>query len=156
MTRAHGLKWSCAHFRRRDSSLDKVFNYSSLFEQALSRIKSIRAPRADRLEVKDLQWDIVQKQALFNFGGEDFEKSVTVYNGANSISISCLHFMIGQLFKEYNCSVEPVTVDSSKDERVLGRVRFAYKDNLSNTLLLFKDIEDSSWWKKKDGEPDAV
>ena len=67
--------------------MDKVFNYSGLFEQALSRIKSIRAPRADRLEVKDLQWDIVQEQALFNFGDEDFEKSVTVYNEANNISV---------------------------------------------------------------------
>ena len=136
--------------------MDKVFNYSGLFEQALSRIKSIRAPRADRLEVKDLQWDIVQEQALFNFGGEDFEKSVTVYNGANNISVSCLYFMIEQLFKEYNCSAESVTVDSSKDERVLGRVRFAFKDSFTNTLLLFKDIESSSCWKKKDGEPDAV
>lgn len=120
--------------------MDKVFNYSGLFEQALSRIKSIRAPRADRLEVKDLQWDIVQEQALFNFGGEDFEKSITVYNEANTISVSCLYFMIVQLFKEYNCSAESVTVDSSKGERVLGRVRFAFKDSFTNTLLLFKDI----------------
>lgn len=136
--------------------MEKKFNYSSLFEQALSRIKSLRAPRADRLEVKDLQWDIVQEQALFNFGGEDFEKSVTVYKGANSISVSCLHFIIGQLFKMYDYSTEDVAIDPSGNERVFGRVRFAFKDNRSKTLLLFKDIEDSSLWKKKDGEPDAI
>lgn len=136
--------------------MEKKFNYSSLLEQALSRIKSLRAPRADRLEVKDLQWDIVQEQALFNFGGEDFEKSVTVYKGANSISVSCLHFIIGQLFKMYDYSTEDVAIDPSGNERVFGRVRFAFKDNRSKTLLLFKDIEDSSLWKKKDGEPDAI
>ena len=136
--------------------MEKKFNYSSLFEQALSKIKSLRAPRADRLEVKDLQWDIVQEQALFNFGGEDFEKSVTVYKGANSISVSCLHFIISQLFKLYDQPAEDIIVDSSKNEKVLGRVRFAFKDNRSKTLLLFKDIEDSSLWKKKDGEPDAI
>ena len=136
--------------------MEKKFNYSSLFEQALSRIKSLRAPRADRLEVKDLQWDIVQEQALFNFGGEDFEKSVTVYKGANSISVSCLHFIIGQLFKMYDYSTEDVAIDPSGNERVFGRVRFAIKDNRSKTLLLFKDIEDSSLWKKMDGEPDAI
>lgn len=136
--------------------MEKKFNYSSLFEQALSRIKSLRAPRADRLEVKDLQWDIVQEQALFNFGGEDFEKSVTVYKGANSISVSCLHFIIGQLFKMYDYSTEDVAIDPSGNERVFGRVRFAFKDNRSKTLLLFKDIEDSSLWKKMDGEPDAI
>lgn len=136
--------------------MDKKFNYSSLFEQALSRIKSLRAPRADRLEVKDLQWDIVQEQALFNFGGEDFEKSVTVYKEANNISVSYLHFIIDQLFKMYGHSTEDVAIDSSKNEKVLGRVRFAFKDNHSRTLLLFKDIEDSSLWKKKNGEPDAI
>ena len=136
--------------------MEKKFNYSSLFEQALNRIKSLRAPRADRLEVKDLQWNIVQEQALFNFGGEDFEKSVTVYKGANDISVSCLHFIISQLLKMYEYSTEDISIDFSKNEKVLGKVRFAFKDNRSRTLILFKDIEDSSLWKKKDGEPDAI
>lgn len=34
--------------------MEKKINYSGLFEQALDRIKSIRAPRANRLEEKDL------------------------------------------------------------------------------------------------------
>ena len=136
--------------------MEKMFNYSDLFAQALNRIKSLRAPRANRLEVKDLQWNIVQKQALFNFGGEDFEKSVKVYKGANDISVSCLHFIIEQLFKIYDYSTENVDIDYSKDERVFSRIRFAFKDDSSSTLLLFKEIEESSLWKKKDREPQAI
>lgn len=131
-------------------------NYSSFFNQSLNTIKSLRAPRADRLEAKDLQWNIVQDQALFDFGGEDFDKSVTVYKGANNISVSCLHLIIDQLFKMYEYSTEDVYIDPTKDEKVLGRVRFAYKDNRSKSLLLFKDIEESSLWKIKDGEPAAI
>ena len=134
----------------------QAFNYTSLFDQALRCIKSIRAPRAERLENKDLQWDVVLEQALFNFGGEDFEKSVNVYKGANDISVSCLNFIIGQLFNMYSCSVEQITIDSSKDERAFGRVRFAFKDKKNSTLLLFKDIEDNSLWKIKDREPQPI
>lgn len=59
--------------------MGNLVNYSEVFNQALRRIKSIRAPHADRIEERDLKWDIVKKQALFRFGGEDFEKSVVVY-----------------------------------------------------------------------------
>ena len=115
--------------------MDKRFNYGGLFSQAISRIKMVRAPRAERPETKDLQWDTVREQALFDFGGEDFEKSVNVYTAAKNISISCLHFMIEQLFKEYKYPVEPVSVDTSIDEKVLGKVKFAFKDSQSDTLL---------------------
>ena len=156
MTWAQDLKGSCALFKRKERLMEKNLNYEELFEQALNRIKSIRTPRADRLEAKDLQWDVVKEQALFNFGGEDFEKSVMVYKGANDISVSCLYFIICQLFRLYNCSVESVAIDPIKDEKGLERIKFAFIDSRSSTLLLFKSIEDSSFWKKKDAEPETI
>ena len=74
--------------------MGRQVNYSELFYKALCHIKSIRAPHADRIEDRDLKWDIVKEQALFSFGGEDFEKSVIVYRSAKSISISSADFKL--------------------------------------------------------------
>ena len=136
--------------------MEEKLDYSCLFERALTQIKSVRAPRAHKLEPKDLQWDIVQEQVLFNFGGEDYERSVDVYNKANDISVSCLYYIIKQLLIMYNCSMENVPIDSSNDEDIFKRVVFAFKDTCSGTLLLFKYIEESSFWKMKEGEPDVI
>ena len=132
-------------------------NYAGLFGQALSRIKSVRAPHAERPENKDLQWDIVRKQILFDFGGEDYEKSATVYNAAKEISIGCLHFMITQLINKYKVSLETVSRSAYEDKKVFdGKIHFALLDSSSNSLLLFLEVGESSSWKLKNREPDSV
>lgn len=136
--------------------MEKIFDYKNLFDQALNKIKNIRAPRVNRLENKDLQWDTVQEQALFHFGGEDFEKSVAVYKGANEISVSCLEFIIKKLFEKYEYTVKAVNIDKSLNKKLLDRIRFALKDMNSETLLLFKDIEESGIWKTKGKEPKEI
>ena len=158
--------------------MEKSFNYTGLFNQALNKIKATRAPHADRLEDKDLHWDVVQEQALFNFSGEDFDKSALVYKIAKSTSIGVMQFIIEQLLTAYDYNIERVSIftirpsvseckkfiqDNRSDddiqkqiEKCFARVKFAIKDCDSKTLLLFKEIEDSSIWKLKNREPAPI
>lgn len=134
--------------------MGRQVNYSELFYKALCHIKSIRAPHADRIEDRDLKWDIVKEQALFSFGGEDFEKSVFVYRSAKSISISCLKYIIQLLFKKYGYNIESVEIKTP--ENGLDRIRFIFKECKSKSLLVFKEIEESNFWKVKNKEPDEI
>ena len=54
--------------------MEKRFDYESIWEQALQRIKSVRDPHPERPESKDLGWNVVREQALFNYGGVEFDR----------------------------------------------------------------------------------
>lgn len=158
--------------------MEKTFNYSGLFDQALSKIKAIRAPHADRLEEKNLHWDIVKEQVLFDFGDEDFKKSVRVFDGAKEISISCFQFIVEQLLIRYGFDTDTIPVESlrpslaeckmfspkeakegeikDKIENAFTGIKFAIKDCKDNKLLLFKEVEESNLWKIKDQEPEPI
>ena len=62
--------------------MDAEFNYKSLFDQAVQRIRGIRDPHSTRPETIDLKWDEVRKQVLFDFGGTEFEKYSSVLDAA--------------------------------------------------------------------------
>lgn len=130
------------------------FNYDSLFDQALQCIKSIRNPHSQHPEEVDLNWNIVSQQLIFNFGGKDFRKFRDVTDASRKISFSCLNAIIMSLFKHYQRQAEAVSVKLKKDSR--SEVIFAIKDVQSKTLLIFKEIEDGSFWKLKDSEPEDV
>ena len=90
--------------------MDRFFNYNAVFNQALNRIKAVRAPHSDMIEKRDLHWDEVKNNTLFDFGGEDFEKSIRVYSEAKRISISCCQFIIENLFSLYGYNTEAIPV----------------------------------------------
>ena len=134
--------------------MEKQFNYTILFNQALSRIKAIRAPRSEKREIKDLEWDKVRKQILFDFDKSDIEKAANVYKGAKNISISCLEYIVKQLLKQYEYPIQPVEIESP--EGLASKTVFALKDCSKQTLLLFKEAEDCSFWKIRDKEPENI
>lgn len=74
--------------------MEKKFNYSGLFEQALCEIKNIRDPHSTRPETADLRWRDVASQVVFDFVETDLRKYHNVSVAANNISVSCLCFMI--------------------------------------------------------------
>lgn len=131
------------------------FNYAYMFEQALSRIKSVRDPHATRPENYDLKWDVVRKNALFNFFSIDFEKYSNVANSAHEISISCLNFIITKLMETYKFNYESVNFSSS-DDNMLKTVRMMIADKNNGVLLFFKEIEECCFWKNPDSEPEVV
>lgn len=98
-----------------------------------------------RPEVSDLKWYIVRQHILFDFGGKDFEKYTKNINITTQISISCLYKIIIRLFKHYNYPFEQISIKIKK-ERV-SKIHFAIKDIKSKVLLLFKEIEECSYWK---------
>ena len=54
--------------------MEKEFNYSILFKQAIQRIKCIRNPHAANPEFSDMKWDDVRNELLFDFGGNEHMK----------------------------------------------------------------------------------
>lgn len=133
--------------------MGKMFNYSSLFEQALSRIKSIRDPHATRPETSDLRWKDVASQATFDFVDVDLRKYYNISEAANNISTSCLCFMITQLLKEYDYSIHEIAI---KDAEGLAKAHLYIFDEKKDTILLFKDLEECALWNSNDKEPQEI
>ena len=133
--------------------MEKKFNYSNLFEQALCRIKSVRDPHATRPETADLRWKDVASQVVFDFVESDLRKYYNVSQAANNISISCLCFMITQLLKEYDYPIQEVSV---KETEGLAKAHLYILDKQKNVLLLFKDLEECPLWKSNEREPQEV
>ena len=131
----------------------KNFDYSGLFEQALSRIKRIRDPHTTRPETADLRWNDVARQVTFDFVGSDLRKYFNVSKSANGISISYLCFMIVQLLREYDYSVQEIKV---KDAEGLAKAHLYIVDKKENELLLFKELEECALYKAKEKEPKEV
>lgn len=134
--------------------MEKKFNYSDLFEQALGRIKSIRDPHATRPETVDLRWKDVAGQVIFNFVESDLSKYHNISQAANTISISCLCFIITQLLNEYGYKIQELCVKEEKGK--LAKAHLYIVDKQKNELLLFKDLEEGPLWKIKGKEPQEV
>jgi hypothetical protein len=122
-------------FWKEEQFREKKFNYFGLFEQALCGIKYIRDPHSTRPETADLR------------------KYHNVSVAANNISVLCLCFMITQLLKEYEYSIQEVAV---KNADGLAKAHLYIHDKKNNTLLLFKDIEECPLWKSNEKEPQEV
>lgn len=130
----------------------ELFNYDSLFNQALEKVKHLRSPHM-KIEEHDLQWDIVEQQKLFDFLGYDIEGYLDYVKQSKRISIGCLYKVIVSLFKKYDYDIEPIIL---KDINEQPNMRFAFKDIRNNTLLFFKEIEESNFWKISGRESDEI
>ncbi len=130
------------------------FNYKHLFDQAVQRIRGVRDPHSTRPETIDLKWDEVRRQVLFDFGGTEYEKYSNVHDAAQKISISILSFIIQKLSEHYGRSLRPISVHF--DGEKLSDPVFTFVDDKEHTVLFFKNIEECSFWKLKDSEPQTV
>ena len=90
---------------------------------------------------------------IFDFVGSDLRKYHTVSQSANTISVSCLCFMIVQLMKEYNYPIKEISV---KDAEGLAKANLYIVDKKTDTLLLFKELEECAMWKSNESEPKGV
>lgn len=128
-------------------------DYHSLFEQALQVVRGIRDPHATRPDNADLGWDIVEKHELFNFYEKECLKYQKCANEAKRISQLCVEKIIFNLLKEYGYSYKVV-----KFEKVglLSTALFVLKEEKTNCLLVFKELEECSFWKDIENEPSEV
>ncbi len=134
--------------------MSENFNYKVFFDEALQRIKCIRDPHAARPEKADMKWNVVERQKLFNFGGERFRNYSYVINATKMISVSCLNAIIVHLSKHFRSSFEEVNANPLTEEQ--SEVYFTIKDAKTNTLLFFKELEECSRWQIKGSEPKGV
>ena len=103
--------------------MNQHFNYSYMFSQALNKIKAVRAPHSDMIEKRDLHWDDVKRETLFDFGNDDFENSIRVYSEAKKISTSCFQFIVEYLLKDYGYSFETIPLNSLRPSVSLSKTQ---------------------------------
>ena len=131
----------------------RSINYNQIFEQAFQEIRMIRDPHASSPEYSDLKWNDIQKEVLFDFGGKEFTKYSLCMEAARKISLLYLKAIIQNMLKINGYPNDEIDVPK---ERLLNTTQFAIKEDKTRTLLLFKDIEESAYWKIKDCEPQEV
>lgn len=127
------------------------FDYQRFFDQALSIIKSVRDPRATAPDTVDLKWNEVQQEIIFDFGGSALKKYTMVADAANKISTDCFHSIVIHRMLESGYEVVEV-----KPQNSIPGVQFMLLDKKAETLLLFKNVEESPFWKNPDLEPDNI
>lgn len=125
-------------------------DYDLYFGRALQQIKSIRAPHSNMQEKIDLGWDKVCSNEIFSFGGVGFRKIQSVIDSSRKISIMCSKAIIEGLAHEKNINLEEIKIENV-DERS-SEIYFAYIVKNSSSLVIFKDIEQSNFWKNKEPE----
>ncbi len=128
------------------------FCYSNYWNRAFSIIASARKPRAIQQDKNDLEWYKVENQRLFDFCQKDFAYSSSLIGFARKTSIDCLKNIIIDLHEHYHkkCKI----IDTS--ELSFGsKIYFAIKE-IDGCLVIFKDIEESSIWKRKEAEPPVI
>ena len=136
--------------------MEKQFNYKSLFDQALVKIKSVRDPRATRADLSDLRWHEVEQEIMFDFEEITLKKYGNVADAANKITISCLHFMISNLMLHYGYQVSEIKVQKETQDGLLKSLLFMLVNKNAKELLIFKSIEDCPFWKHPNKEPEEI
>ena len=130
-----------------------MVKYREIFTKYLQRVKSIRNPKAERPEITDLGWNRVLQNIVFDFGGFEFTRYSDIIYAAKNISIQCLNEVIYHLQSKkriFNC------IDCSSIKDSLANVCFVLQHLETNELLIFKEIEECSFWKIKGKEPEAI
>ena len=130
--------------------MEKQFDYDFMFNQALQRIRAIRNPKASNPYALDHS---VIKQQLFDYDGEKIKEYSEVIDAAKNVSQSILIEIILCLFECYNLNIQQLEYEK-KD--YLSNCLLCILDKDTNTILIFKDIEQSSVFKLKHKEPEEV
>lgn len=121
-----------------------------MFSQALQRIRAIRNPNASNPYAID---NGVKIQQLFDYGSEKIKEYSEMINVAKEVSQSILITIILLLFERYNANIKKVDYEK-KD--FLANCLLCIHDKENNTILLFKDVEESNLFKLKNKEPKEV
>lgn len=131
--------------------MEAVFDYNVVLNQAVQKIRDIRAPRSISLFHRDARMQIMEEETIFDFGGHDYDTYVNAVSAAEEISISGLHFIICTLLDRYGRKYEEISLDGFSC--ATSKIHFAIKDLSNGEVLFFKDPEESPFWKARGKEP---
>lgn len=126
------------------------FDYDSLFDYCFLQIKYICDPRAEIPQKHAMKWDLLEKQRIFDFDDDDFQKYSNLVYQSKEISIGLICQMILHLASLYDCSFE--LLDKCPQDIGLAHNFFAIKDNKNKTILFFKEIERSPFWRNHESD----
>lgn len=119
--------------------MQKVFDYSQHFDDALRKIKSIRDPHAKLIERSDLGWDKVQQQRITNIAGNDFDRYFHVVTFARKYTVETVCGIIIQFLCERATHCERVRILGNEDNG-RSRIYLAFKDTRDDCLIIIKEI----------------
>ena len=125
--------------------MGKTFDYNFPLNQAVQKIKSIREPHSVSSAQKDSRAEIIRKETAIIFCDQDYDSYINIISGAKITSISCLQYIICALAELYGHQFKSISVDGLSHDT--SRIHFAFKDISSNTVLFFKEPENSRFWK---------
>lgn len=131
--------------------MEAVFDYNVVLNQAVQKIRDIRAPRSISAFHRDARMQIMEEETIFDFGGHDYDTYVNAVSAAEEISISGLHFIICTLLDRYGRKYEEISLDGFSC--ATSKIHFAIKDLSNGEVLFFKDPEESPFWKARGKEP---
>ena len=131
--------------------MEAVFDYNVILNQAVQKIRDIREPRSISSFHRDARMQIMEEEARFDFGGHDYDTYVNAVSVAEEISISGLRFIICTLLDRYGRKYEEISLDGFSC--ATSKIHFAIKDLSNGEVLLFKDPEESPFWKARGKEP---
>ena len=131
--------------------MEAVFDYNVVLNQAVQKIRDIRAPRSISAFHRDPRMQIMEEETIFDFGGHDYDAYVNAVSAAEEISISGLHFIICTLLDRYGRKYEEISLDGFSC--ATSKIHFAIKDLSNGEVLFFKDPEESPFWKARGKEP---
>ena len=129
-----------------------LFDYNFWLDQAFKRIRTIRDPHSGDPVTVDFEWNSLDEQMLFNYGGRDFRQMCSIIENATDISVSILSEIVYQLSNFYKRNFR--RIDDRPEIEGMSDILFTFFDPSENTILFFKNKEKSLMWKER--EPDEI
>lgn len=128
-------------------------DYPKVFSKYLQILRNARNPKSKKPEFYDLGWNIVREQELFNFGGKQFEEARDMVDYAKKISILCIHELLSRLQTKKRLFNNLECIELKKE---IPNICFVLQNIQTNELVIFKEIEESSFWQEKGVEPPLI
>ncbi len=131
--------------------MEAVFDYNVILNQAVQKIRDIRAPRSVSALYRGARMQLIEEETIFDFGCHEYDTYTNTVSAAEEVSISALHFIVCTLLNRYGREYEEIPLGDFSC--ATSKIRFAIKDLSNGELLFFKDPEDSPFWKVRGKEP---
>lgn len=128
-------------------------DYPKVFSKYLQILRNARNPKSENPEFYYLGWNTVREQEMFNFGGKQFEEARDMVDYAKKISILCIHELLSRLQTKKRLFHNLECLELKKE---FPNICFVLQNIQTNEIIIFKEIEESNFWKEKSVEPPSI
>ena len=132
-------------------AMSEMFNYNSLLNQALIRIRDKRDPRSVRQEYIGLNQQSIFSERIVSIGGNEYDFCSNTLDAARKISVDCVKAILFYLFQHYQ-----IDVDIADTSTLEPNIQFAFVNKKEASLLVFLTPEKDLSWRLEGYEPDNL